>query len=140
MSPRTGSPSSDDKRLAFPAAGSDCEALAPRFRLWLATTDDRSPFGHGKWRLLAAIEREGSLRASAEALGISYRKAWGDLQKAERILGVKLTVPQRGGTSGGSTVLSDEGRRWLRAYDHFEAEVAEAVTRAYRRTIKKMLP
>ena len=121
-------------------AGAGSHSLSPRFRLWLCTEDDRSPFGHGKWRLLAAIQREGSLSAAAASLDISYRKAWGDLRKAEDALGVKLITPHRGGAAGGGTGLTDEGRRWLEAYDRFEAEVATAVTHAYRASFAALRP
>ena len=127
-------------RKGTAGAGAGSHRLSPRFRLWLCTADDQSPFGHGKWRLLAAIEREGSLSAAAASLGLSYRKAWGDLRKAEVSLGVKLITPHRGGSTGGSTGLTDDGRLWLHAYDRFEAEVAEAVTRAYSASFATLQP
>ena len=66
-----------------PPAGTGARRLHPGFRLWLSAEDESSPFGQGRWQLLQAIEREGSLRAAAEDLEISYRKAWGDLKAAE---------------------------------------------------------
>lgn len=114
--------------------------LRPQFRLWLSTADAQSPFGHGKWHLLAAIEREGSLRAAAAELGISYRKAWGDLRKTENALQCKLVEARRGGAAGGGTGLTDEGRRWVRAYSRFEAAVAAAVDRAYDASFDELRP
>lgn len=123
-----------------PADGTGGGRLSPHFRLWLSDTDQASPFGPGKGRLLAAIEREGSLRAAATTLGISYRKAWGDLRRAESALGVKLIDARRGGPDGGLTTLTDEGRRWLAAYQRFEGEVAAAVARAYAASFADLLP
>ncbi len=136
MEPRDSLPEALLERCQLRPGG----RLKPQFRLWLAADDHPSSFGHGRWRLLAAIEREGSLRAAAATLGVSYRKAWGDLRKIENALGMRLIAPQRGGAGGGRTGLTDEGRRWLRAYDRFEAEVAAAVTRAYRTSFAELQP
>jgi len=47
--------------------------------------------------LLKSIEKHGSLISAAREMKISYRKAWGDLQKAETFLGFPLVEKQRGG-------------------------------------------
>ena len=110
------------------------------FKLWLCAGDPKEVFGSGKWRLLEAIQRQGTLRAAAAALGISYRKAWGDLRKAEESLGVTFLERRRGGSDGGETLLTDEGRRWLREYGRFHSRVEKAVEKAFaswRERIKK---
>jgi molybdate transport system regulatory protein len=116
------------------------ERLSPHFRLWLSDAHEDSPLGPGKGRLLAAIEHEGSLSAAAAALGMSYRKAWGDLRDAERALGVRLVAARRGGRGGGVTRLTDEGRRWLGAFQRFEREVAAAVARTYAECFADLVP
>ena len=103
------------------------ERLYPRFKLWISSSEAEGVFGDGKCRLLAAIEREGSLRAASESLGVSYRKAWGDLRKAERSLGVTFLDRRRGGSGGGQTT----GRRWLAAYMRFRREIRHAIAKAY---------
>lgn len=57
--------------------------LNARCKLWFSSKDAEGVFGDGKWRLLEAIDRTGSLSAASESLRISYRKAWGDLKKAQ---------------------------------------------------------
>ena len=114
--------------------------IHPGFRLWLVGEDESSSFGRGRWQLLQAIEREGSLRAAAAHLEISYRKAWGDLKAAERALGVKLIAARRGGAAGGDTRLTPEGQVWLRAYGDFQARVGLAVARAFASSFKDLLP
>ena len=79
--------------------------LIPKFKLWFSTADSEGVFGDGKWRLLKAIDDKGSLKKAAESLGISYRKAWGDLKKAESCLGTRLIEKIRGGKDGGKTIL-----------------------------------
>ena len=103
--------------------------VRPKFRLWLSSEDAEGVFGDGKWRLLEAIEREGSLKAATDSLGISYRKAWGDLKKAERSLGIKLVEKRRGGRSGGETRLTQAGKEWLVAYGRFRLKVEQVVTK-----------
>jgi len=110
--------------------------LKARFKLWLSTKDIEGIFGDGKWRLLEAIEAKGSLSAASKYLHISYRKAWGDLKKAERCLGVALLEKQRGGSSGGRSVLTAEGRKWVRAYAQFRSDIESTVEKAYQKHIK----
>jgi len=102
-----------------------------RFKLWLETPSGETVFGYGKWQLLEAIHRTGSLSAAAEALDISYRKAWGDIRKAEKALGILLLTRQRGGKDGGETRLTPTGRRWMAEYRQFQACINTAVNDAY---------
>jgi molybdate transport system regulatory protein len=110
--------------------------LNVRFKLWLNCSDAEGVFGDGKWRLLKAVEAGGSLRAASDALGISYRKAWGDLKKAEDGLGVALVDKKRGGSQGGRTHLTAAGRKWVGAYQRFRAEIEKAAQNAHARHMK----
>ncbi|MHC4916753.1 MAG: winged helix-turn-helix domain-containing protein [Planctomycetota bacterium] len=113
--------------------------LHPRFKLWISSEDAQGVFGDGKWRLLAAIERAGSLRAAAQELGISYRKAWGDLKKAEECLGITFIHKHRGGSKGGDTVLTDEGRKWVAAYSRFREDLEQAAEVSFGENISELL-
>ncbi len=106
--------------------------ITPGIRLWISLHGD-GVFGHGKWQLLDAVHRKGSLRAAADWLGISYRKAWGDLRKAERALGIHFLERHRGGISGGESNLTEEGRKWHREYARFQDEMDAEVARAFAR-------
>ncbi|MBN1593543.1 MAG: LysR family transcriptional regulator [Candidatus Coatesbacteria bacterium] len=111
------------------------EKLYPRFKLWLSTDDSEGAFGDGKWRLLESIGRNGSLSAAATELGISYRKAWGDIRKAERSLGVSLIEKHRGGSGGGETLLTETGKAWAQGYSSLRSEVEKTVSIAFERHI-----
>ena len=113
--------------------------LRARCKLWLNSTDIDGIFGDGKWRLLEAIGRTGSLSAASESLRISYRKAWGDLNKAQDALNTVLVEKQRGGNMGGSTILTGEGKKWVKAYAKFRADVEKAVGKAYEKRIEELL-
>ena len=109
------------------------EKLKPRFKLWLDSEDVHGVFGGGKCRLLDSIEKTGSLRATSDALHISYRKAWGDLKKAQAALGIVLIEQHRGGRQGGRTVLTEQGKRWVQAYSRFHRDVEAAVQTSFER-------
>ena len=113
--------------------------LRTRFKLWLSTRDTEGVFGDGKWRLLKAIENKGSLKAASELLGISYRKAWGDLKKAEEALNIALVEKQRGGSTGGHTGLTNQGKRWAEAYARFREDIEKAVSKSYQEHIEELL-
>jgi len=115
------------------------EKLRARFKLWLSSKDAEGVFGDGKWRLLKAIETEGSLKKACELLHISYRKAWGDLKKAEDCLNVALLERHRGGNMGGRTVLTSQGKKWVKAYTRFRSDIEKVVEKAYERNIKKLV-
>jgi len=113
--------------------------LRVRFKLWLNSKNVEGVFGDGKWRLLKAIDSEGSLNAASKALRISYRKAWGDLSKAEARLNVTLLERHRGGRMGGATCLTDQGKEWVKAYAKFRSEIEKAAEKAYEKHIQELL-
>ena len=113
--------------------------LRARLKLWLDSEQSGSSFGDGKWHLLQTIEKTESLRSTCELLGISYRKAWGDLKKAEQCLDLNLVTRSRGGRAGGQTVLSEQGKKWIKAYESFHRDIEGAVKTAYAKHIKGLV-
>jgi molybdate transport system regulatory protein len=86
-----------------------------RTKVWLEV-DGEPLIGDGRERLLLAIERGGSLNAAASELGISYRKAWSQLQQMEQHAPFALVERSKGGKGGGSTHLTDHARELLERY------------------------
>ncbi len=113
--------------------------LRVRFKLWLSSKNVEGIFGDGKWRLLKAIENTGSLSAASASLRISYRKAWGDLNKAQNALNVALVQKQRGGILGGKTILTGEGKEWVKAYTKFRSEIEKAAEKAFKKHMEKLI-
>ena len=92
----------------------------PSFKLWLET-DEGMVFGPGLYRLLRKISEVGTLKASAEGLGMSYRFAWGLIHEAEDKIGQPLVTSHKGGRSGGGGVeLTEVGRQFLEEFSHVE--------------------
>jgi molybdate transport system regulatory protein len=63
--------------------------------------------------LFRAIDETGSLRAAAEAEGVTYRTAWLRAERANRAWGAALVERMRGGRGGGGARLTPEGRAVL---------------------------
>ena len=113
--------------------------LRAKFKLWLSTRDIEGVFGDGKWCLLKAIERTGSLAEASESLRISYRKAWGDLKKAQEALNEPLVEKHRGGIQGGRSALTEQGKKWVKAYTRFRSDIEKAIEKAYQKHITELL-
>jgi len=101
-----------------------------QYKLWLSTISGESIIGEGRIMLLQEIADRGSLSAAAEALGVSYRKAWGDLRRAEELLGYPLTEKERGGIAGGRSRLTPAALRLLEAYAALKRELSRNINAA----------
>jgi molybdate transport system regulatory protein len=80
-----------------------------------------------EWRvaLLEAVEQTGSISAAAAQQGVHFRVAWRKLHEMETRLGVKLTERTVGGTSGGGTRLTVEGREYVHKFHMFMTGLKE---------------
>jgi molybdate transport repressor ModE-like protein len=102
-----------------------------RYKLWLSAVSGEGIIGEGQYQLLREIEKKGSLKAAAECLGTSYRKAWGDIKNAEELLGYDLTEKVRGGIDGGKSTLTDNAKNLLEAYDALHQKLDNTIENAY---------
>ncbi|PKO95091.1 MAG: hypothetical protein CVU14_12645, partial [Bacteroidetes bacterium HGW-Bacteroidetes-9] len=91
-----------------------------------------------KWKILKAIDEEGSLTAACEKLGITYRRTWNDLKSIEKRLGFALLEKNRGGVDGGSTSLTVEGQRLIRAFDIFHEQMDTIMQDHFRLLINEL--
>jgi molybdate transport system regulatory protein len=96
--------------------------LEPQLKLAILE-DNRFVFGDAEMRLLEAIGREGTLKEGAATLGLSYRVAWGKLRALEAAVGALLVERRVGGRGGGSSRLTDSGRKLVEQYGAFRASV-----------------
>ena len=112
-------------------ADPDIPPLASRLRVrakvWLEDDQRRVLISDFRARLLAEIERAGSVAAAARALGLPYRTAWKKLQEMEDLAGTALLESVSGGASGGKTRLTAEARGLLRAFRKLTAPIEAAV-------------
>ena len=96
-------------------------------------------FGDGKWRLLRSVDEEGSIRKAAEKLGRGYRKAWGDIKRTENALGRKIVRKTRGGSTGGSTELTEFGRELLEGWQRYREAVMKGMDGAFEQYLSGLL-
>jgi molybdate transport system regulatory protein len=104
-----------------PGAAFGDARICPSQRIWLS--DDGTPvFGAGIRQLLVGVESTGSLRRAASDMGMAYSKAWQIVRRAEEHLGFDLLVRKTGGTGGGGSAVSEEGKWLAVAYGAFVDE------------------
>ena len=75
---------------------------------------------------LMAVEEHGSLLAACQVQGISYSKAWKMVKLAEEQLGLTFLERQTGGSGGGSSSLTEEGRQFIARYRLLTAKLQTA--------------
>ena len=102
-------------------------------------TDDNGIkfFGEGPFRLLLGVEKTGSLRAAAMEMEMAYSKASKILKQAETNLGFPLTIRAAGGKDGGGSILTPEGKHWLRQYEAYRDACIKANQSLYRQFFPK---
>lgn len=94
--------------------------LALQGTLWLSA-GGRNLGGHGRMALLRAVVEHGSITQAAKAYGISYKAAWDAIDTMNRVAGEPLVERSSGGRGGGSTRLTERGRRLLERYGEIDA-------------------
>ena len=91
-----------------------------RMHLWFET-EEGVLFGLGRLQLLKSVEERGSLKAAAEALGMSYRGAWGKIKTTEELIGQKLI--ERASNRRAGYHLTAYGKSIAKCYDEWYREV-----------------
>lgn len=81
-------------------------------------------FGPGIYYLLEYIDETGSIQKAAQKMEMSYSKCCKLINKAEKETGFSFLNRTNGGKSGGSSKLTEEGRRFMEQY-HAMTEAVE---------------
>lgn len=84
-----------------------------RSKIWVEDQHGEVVFGLGRYRILEAVERLGSLQAAARELKMSYRAIWARISATERRLGKPLLIRESKGsrlTPLGETLLGEFDR------------------------------
>lgn len=97
---------------------------------------DACSLGPGKIDLLESIQRTGSLRQAAQALGMSYRRAWLLLDGLNRSFTEPASTASIGGQGGGGVTLTPFGLEIIRCY----RAAAEAIESVARRELESIAP
>ncbi len=113
--------------------------MEPHAKLFLFSGETKGLFGDGKWRLLVAVREYGSIQEAARKLGRGYRKAWGDIKRAEEGFGRRIVRKTRGGPSGGRTELTEFGNRLLNAWERYRKEMRSRMNEAYEKHLEEIV-
>lgn len=74
------------------------------------------------FRLLAAVDRIGSINRAAKAVGLSYKGAWEIIERANNLSPRVLVETAIGGRHGGGTRLTPTGRELLNLFQRMQEE------------------
>ncbi len=94
--------------------------IRPKFKLWFVDDEDEYIFGLGIMKLLAEIDKTGSISAATRELHMSYRYALERITIVEKRLNRPLVDRARGGREGGGAHLTAFGRKLLSEYQGIE--------------------
>lgn len=104
-----------------------------KFHMRLRVYKEERNFGPGVSTLMKLVRESSSLSAACKEMNMSYSKAWKIIKNAEKDLGFELMEGTRGGESGGGTVLTEQGERFLKRYLEFEDETQKAAEEIFER-------
>ena len=99
------------------------------YKVWL--DQDGKAFGDGPFELLKRVENTDSLHEAAHQMGMSYSKAWCLIRTMEQRLGFHLIERQVGGSSGGGSWITPEGKDLMARYEQFRKDVERSLNRVY---------
>ena len=73
-------------------------AFFVRSKIWIEDSRGKVIFGLGRYRILDAISRLGSMHAAAKELHMSYRAVWMRMRTSEKRIGKKLIAREGKGS------------------------------------------
>ncbi|MEG1741300.1 MAG: NTP transferase domain-containing protein [Acetivibrio sp.] len=101
------------------------QMLHPQLKLSIGR--EQNFFGPGPVQLLELIENTGSVRSACQLMNISYSKGWKMIRLMEEQWEHKIVKRQQGGTTGGCSYLTEEGKDLISRYLNFQKEVKQEV-------------
>ncbi|GAA4008419.1 winged helix-turn-helix domain-containing protein [Hymenobacter fastidiosus] len=89
-------------------------------RLWIEGPDDRF-MGIGRLELLAKIQALGSISKAAQAMEMSYKRAWDLVNSLNQQARQPLVDTQTGGKRGGGAVVTAAGQQLVAEFEAMQA-------------------
>ena len=110
----------NEKKVAKKKNQSDPDA-APSLKIRLQVGG--GVIGPGKISLLEFVDSEGGITAAAQAMGLSFRRAWYLIDTMNAALGQPVVLTKVGGGGGGGARLTSFGRELVVRYRETLARV-----------------
>lgn len=110
-----------------------------RYKIWLEKKGEVIA-GNGKINLLKMIDELGSIQRAAEKMGLSYRHAWGMVQKMERRAGFKLVKTAVGGKEGGGASLTTRGQELVQRHLALRNNLDKFIKQKFNEEFKRKAP
>ncbi|HJT42796.1 MAG TPA: LysR family transcriptional regulator [Rhizomicrobium sp.] len=101
-------------------------AAMARLSIRIYLDEHRHALGPGMMELLEGVAEHGSIRKSAAAMGMSYRKAWLLIRNMQESFGGEIVTTTIGGNAGGGARLTALGKTLLASYRRIESGAARA--------------
>lgn len=111
-----------------------------KLKVTICTDNWERLFGEGPYQLLSGVQELGSLRASAQRMGMAYSKAFHMIKNVEAALHMSLTQRTIGGRGGGGSTLTPEGQELLTRYEAYRAACSQAVNALYEQYMGDFAP
>lgn len=102
-------------------------------KIWVQDSNGKVVFGLGRYRILEAVQRLGSLQAAAQELKMSYRAIWARISATEQRLGKPLLIraPQGSRLTPLGETLMKQFHRLLRIVETESNDVYKDLLAAY---------
>jgi molybdate transport system regulatory protein len=97
-----------------------------RSKIWLEDSTGKVAFGLGRFRILEAIDRVGSMNSAAAELSMSYRSVWCRIRESEERIGRKLVVRK-----GQGSILTDFAKKLMQQYIDLNIKLQEEADRMF---------
>jgi len=106
-----------------------------RSKIWLEDPEGEVVFGLGRYRMLDAIERVGSLQSAARELNMSYRAIWCRVRASEKRLGKELVV-----RAGRGSQLTPFAQQLMKQFNRLQTLVNKESDDIFETLITDFLP
>jgi molybdate transport system regulatory protein len=101
-----------------------------RSKIWIEDEGGQVIFGLGRYRILEAIQRLGSMNAAAKELQMGYRALWLRVRSSEERIGKDLVVRE-----GKGSVLTPFAEKLMKQYKRLLSVIQAETDEVYERLI-----
>lgn len=91
----------------------------PNYEMMIKLKYKDGYIGPGLIKLVELSDQTGSMQEACAKMGMAYSKAWKIIKSAEKVTGYPILKRVTGGVGGGSSQLTDEGRKLVEDYKKF---------------------